>query len=293
MPGLSGRRAPVPALTIAARRAWLALLWLAAALLLGSGMARAEPTFPPLSGRVVDAAGIIPADEKARLEQKLAALEQQTGRQLVVATLADLQGYDIADYGYQLGRSWGIGQKDKNTGILLIVAPNERKVRIEVGYGLEGTITDGLSTLIIQQQIVPRFKAGDMPGGIEAGADALIQQLALPPEEAAQQAQVADRQVTQRRQARGSGVDPGALFFVIVIVIVFVLPAMRRAFGGRRYRSDSGLGPLILFEVLNQMSHSERRGGWRDDDWGGFGGGGGGFSGGGGSFGGGGASGSW
>lgn len=290
MPGLSGRTAPAlrtpesPAL-----RTWLALLGLALAILLGSGLARAEPTFPPLSGRVVDAAGIIPADEKDRLEQKLAALEQQTGRQLVVATLADLQGYDIADYGYQLGRSWGIGQKDKNTGVLLIVAPNERKVRIEVGYGLEGTITDGLSALIIQQQIVPRFKAGDMPGGIEAGADALIEQLGLSPQEAARQAQAADRQVTERRQARDSGVDPGALVFIFVIVVFFVLPAMRRAFGGRRYQSDSGLGPLILFEVLNQMSRGHGGGGgWRDDD-----GGGGGFSGGGGSFGGGGASGGW
>ncbi|MBC2668107.1 TPM domain-containing protein [Novosphingobium piscinae] len=260
------------------------------ALLLLAGPARAAPTFPALTGRVVDEAGIIPPDETARLEQKLAALEQTTGRQLVVATLADLQGYDIADYGYQLGRHWGIGEKDKNTGAILIVAPNQRKVRIEVGYGLEGTITDGLSALIIQQQILPRFKAGDMPGGIEAGADALIQQLGLSPEDAARQAQAADRQAAQRRQ--GSGVDPGAVFFVLIVIVFFVLPALRRAFGGRRYRSDSGLGPLILFEVLDHMSRGGGRGG--GDDWGGGGfGGGGGFSGGGGSFGGGGASGSW
>ncbi|WP_298197394.1 YgcG family protein [Novosphingobium sp.] len=290
MPGVSGRRAHGSARP----GAWLALLCLLAALLLGVPAARAEPTFPPLTGRVVDAAGIIPADEAARLDQKLAALEQQTGRQLVVATLADLQGYDIADYGYQLGRTWGIGQKDKNTGIILIVAPRERKVRIEVGYGLEGTITDGLSALIIQQHIVPRFKAGDMPGGIEAGADALIQQLSLSPQEAAQQAQTADRQVTQRR--RGSGVDPGHVLFVVVIIVFFVLPALRGAFRGRRYDSGSGLGPLILFNVLDGLSRGSRGGGgWggRDDDWGGGFGGGGGFSGGGGSFGGGGASGSW
>ncbi|HEY6868414.1 MAG TPA: TPM domain-containing protein [Novosphingobium sp.] len=265
----------------------LIALWLALAALLAPLAARADPTFPPLTGRVVDAAGIIPADEKARIEQKLAALEQQSGRQLVVATLADLQGYDIADYGYQLGRAWGIGQKDKNTGALLIVAPHERKVRIEVGYGLEGTLTDGLSTLIIQQQIVPRFKAGDMPGGIEAGTDALIQQLTLPPQEAAKVAAAANQQVTRHTTA---GVDPGTVFFVIIVVFFFVIPALRRAFGGRSYSGGSGLGPLILFDALSHMSRGGG-GGWGGDDD--RGGGGGGFSGGGGSFGGGGASGSW
>ena len=290
MSGLNRRPAPAfPALA-----AWLATLCLVAATLLFAPAARAEPTFPALTGRVVDAANIIPADQKARLEQKLAGLEQQTGRQLVIATLPDLQGYDIADYGYQLGRAWGIGQKDQNNGLILIVAPNARRVRIEVGYGLEGTITDGLSALIIQQTILPRFKSGDMPGGIEAGADALIRQLGHSPEDAAQRAALADRQMVQARKSRGSGVDPGALIFVFIIVIFFVLPALRRAFGGRRYRSDSGLGQLILFEVLNQMSNSRRSGGGFGGGFGGGGsGGGGGFSGGGGSFGGGGASGSW
>src|SRR5690349_9249170 len=128
--------------------------------------APAAPTFPNLSGRVVDAANIIPPDVEARLDQKLAALETQSHRQLVVATLPDLQGYDIADYGYQLGRAWGIGSKQKNDGALLIVAPKERKLRIEVGYGLEGVLTDGMSSLIINQTILPKFKQGDMPGGI-------------------------------------------------------------------------------------------------------------------------------
>lgn len=266
----------------------LIALWLALLALLAPLAARADPAFPPLTGRVVDAAGILPADVKARLEGKLAELEQQSGRQLVVATLPDLQGYDIADYGYQLGRAWGIGQKDKNTGAILIVAPKERRMRIEVGYGLEGTLTDGLSTLIIQQQIVPRFKAGDMAGGIEAGTDALIQQLTLPPDQAAQVAQAANQQA---RQHAGSGVDPGAVFFVIIVIFFFVIPALRRAFGGRSYSGGSGLGPLILFDALSHMSRGGGGGGWGGgSDWGG---GGGGFSGGGGSFGGGGASGSW
>jgi len=262
-------------------QALLALCLAVLAILAPVGEARAEPTFPQLTGRVVDAANVIPPDEEARLTQKLAALEVQSRRQLVVVTLADLQGYDIADYGYQLGRAWGIGEKDKNTGALLIVAPNERKVRIEVGYGLEGTLTDGLSSLIIQQRIIPAFKAGDMPGGIEAGTDAIIHLLTLPPEEAAKVTQAA------AQQAQGSGgADPGMVIFVIFVVIFFVIPMLNRAFGGRRYRGGSGLGPLIVYDAL---SHGSR--GWGGGGWGG--GGGGGFSGGGGSFGGGGASGSW
>ena len=141
------------------------------------GLPAHAQTFPQLTGRVVDAANILPPDVEARIDQKLAALEVQSRRQLVVTTLPSLEGYEISDYGYRLGRAWGIGAKDRNDGALLIVAPNERKLRIEVGYGLEGIVTDGLSSLIIQQQIVPKFKAGDMPGGIEAGTDGLIRQL--------------------------------------------------------------------------------------------------------------------
>jgi len=266
----------------------LLVLWFAVLALLAPLAARAKPTFPQLTGRVVDGANIIPADEKARLDQKLAALESQSRRQLVVVTLPDLQGYDIADYGYQLGRAWGLGDKQRNDGALLIVAPNERKVRIEVGYGLEGTLTDGLSALIIQQQIVPRFKAGDMAGGIEAGADAIVRQLTLPPDEAAKVAAAAQAQAQAAAQ-RGSGVDPGTVFFIIVFVLFFILPALRRGFGGRRYSGGGALGPLIVFDAL---SHMNRGGGWGGGG-GGWGGGGGGFSGGGGSFGGGGSSGSW
>lgn len=258
-------------------------LWLAALALLAPMAARAAPAFPALTGRVVDNANILPPDVEARIDQKLAALEQQSRRQLVVATLPDLQGYDIADYGYQLGRAWGIGSKDRNDGAILIVAPKERKVRIEVGYGLEGVLTDGMSALVIQQQIVPRFKTGDMAGGIEAGTDALVAQLSLPADQAQAAAAAADRQAASREP---EGVSPGTVFFVFIVLIFFVLPALRRMMGGgRRYRGGSGLGPLIVFDALSHMSG-------RGSGWGG-GGGGGGFSGGGGSFGGGGASGSW
>ena len=254
-----------------------------------SGLAPAlamAQSFPALTGRVVDGANIIPADEKARLEQKLAALETQSRRQLVVVTLPDLQGYEISDYGYQLGRNWGLGDKERNDGALLIIAPKERKVRIEVGYGLEAFLTDGLSSIIIQQQVLPRFKAGDMPGGIEAGADAIIQQLTLPADQAAAVAAAADKQAVKTGQ-QGKGIDGQAIFFLIMIVFFVVIPAIRRATGGRRYDGGSGLGPLIVFDALSHMAG--RGGGGGGSDWGG----GGGFSGGGGSFGGGGSSGSW
>ena len=97
-----------------------------------------------------------------------------------MVTLPSLQGYDIEDYGYQLGRAWGIGQKGKNNGALLIIAPTEKKVRIEVGYGLEPVLTDALSSLIIQREILPRFREGDYAGGTTAGVDALISELAEP-----------------------------------------------------------------------------------------------------------------
>lgn len=251
------------------------------ALLLLPGLARAQ-TFPELTGPVVDQANILPADVEARLAEKLTALKAQSQRELVVVTLPDLQGYEISDYGYQLGRHWQLGTKDKNEGAMLIIAPKERKVRIEVGYGLEPVLTDGLSSLIINQQIVPRFKAGDMPGGIEAGTDAIIQQLTLPADQAAQIAAKA------QKQDKAHGVPFGVVVWLIIFFLFFVLPLLRRMGGGRRYRG-SGLGPVIVWEVLNAAAHASRGGG--GGGWGG--GGGGSWGGGGGSFGGGGASGSW
>ncbi len=243
-------------------------------------------SFPKLTGRVVDEANIIPDDVEARLTQKLDGLERQSQRQLVVVTLPDLQGYEISDYGYQLGRHWGIGDKERDDGALLIVAPNERKVRIEVGYGLEPVLTDGLSALIVQNTILPRFKARDMPGGIEAGTDAIVTQLTLPPEEAAKVAQAANVKPQEH-----APIVP-ALFFVFMFFMIFILPAMIRSRGrGRRYHQNDGLGTVIMWSVLEGLANGRSRGG----GGGGFSGGGfgGGFSGGGGGFGGGGSSGSW
>jgi uncharacterized protein len=252
-------------------RLWCSALLVALLLGIGARQAHAQqgPQFPPLTGRVTDAANIIPPDIEARLDQKLAALETQSHRQLVIVTIPSLQDYDIADYGYQLGRNWGIGSKERNDGALLIVAPADRKLRIEVGYGLEGVLTDGMSSLIINQAIVPRFKAGDMPGGIEAGTDAIIKQLTLPADEAQKIAQQASARPAQQ------GFDPGWIVGALIFVFFFLIPLIRSlGSGGRRYRSRGGMPPVMIWP-------------------GGFGGGGGGFSGGGGSFGGGGSSGSW
>lgn len=228
------------------------------------------PSFPPLTGRVVDAADILPQTVRDDLDAKLKALQDKTTTQLVVVTLPSLGGREIEDYGYRLGRAWGIGQKGSNNGALLVVAPNERKVRVEVGYGLEGTLTDAVSRLIIENAILPRFKAGDFAGGIERGTDDLVQVLSGDAE--AFKARAAEQ---QRGEADG---DDWVTFLVIaVILFVFFVQFMR---GSSSPNRRGGSAPPIFFPG----------GGGRS---GGFGGGGGGFSGGGGSFGGGGASGSW
>lgn len=131
-------------------------------------------SFPALSGRVVDEAGILSQQSKSQLESELAAFEKSSSTQIVVATIKSLDGEDIAQYGYQLGRAWGIGQKGLDNGAILLVAPNERKVRIEVGYGLEGALNDGVSSDIIRNIILPRFRAGDFNGGIKDGVAAMI-----------------------------------------------------------------------------------------------------------------------
>lgn len=248
----------------------LALLGMLGAL---TPVARAQ-TFPALSGRVVDTAHLLTPEQSAAIEAKLADLQKRSGRQLVVVTLADLQGYDIADYGYRLGDHWGIGDRERDDGALLIVAPKERKVRIEVGYGLEGVLTDALSARIIRNDIVPHFRENDFAGGLTAGVDALAKLLSLPPDEARKLADQA------RRDGQASE-DRQTMLFVLFVLLFVALPWIMR---GRR-RGRTGLAaPIILW--------GPGSGGWGrhdDDDPGGFGG----FSGGGGSFGGGGASGGW
>ena len=250
-------------------RGWPGAL-LALALLIPA-IAMAAPTFPPLTGRVVDNAQLLSAEAETKLTGELAALEQATGRQLVVATLPSLQGYEIEDYGYQLLRAWAIGRKAENDGVILIVAPNERAVRVEVGYGLEPVLTDALSSLIIQRSLLPAFREGRFEEGVVGGTTELVKQLSLPDSEAR----------TLVAQAASQGATPASsLPVIIVIIVVFLmLTGALRAFGARR----TGAGLWWLASAL--LSSSGRGGG----GWGG----GGGFSGGGGSGGGGGASGRW
>jgi uncharacterized protein len=251
----------------------------------------AAQKFPPLSGRVVDQAGLLTPADEAELGARLEALQKASSRQLVIATVSSLDGYEIEDYGYRLGRHWGIGQKEADNGLILLVAPKERKVRIEVGTGLEAIVTDAFSSIVINQTILPAFKAGDYPGGIKAGADALIGQLQAPPELAEQNALQAARQQEQQQASSGDGDGSIAplVFWGIVIFFAFILPMMR---GGRRGRRHRRGGVFLWGPGLG--------GGWGGGSgggggFGGFsgGGGGGGFSGGGGGFGGGGASGGW
>ena len=261
-------------------RQWAAALALVLALLTFAP-ARADD-FPKLTGRVVDAAHILDAGEVASLDARLKDLEAQSQRQLVVATVPSLGGADIQDYGYRLGRAWGIGDKTRNDGVLLIIAPTERKVGIETGYGVEGVITDAMSALIINHDIVPRFKAHDYAGGINAGVDALITQLRLPPDEARAVAEKAKAQLVRESRPH---VDFGGVVFLIILIVFFILPFLRML-GGRGSRYGGGVWIIPT-------------GGWGGGGGGGWGGGGGGggddggFSGGGGSFGGGGASGDW
>jgi len=231
--------------------------------------AAAAPTFPALTGRVVDGANILSPATEGQLTQKLAALEAKTSRQLVVVTLPSLQGYEISDYGYQLGRHWGIGQKKLNNGVLFIIAPKERATRIEVGYGLEPILTDALSSVIIQSQVLPHFRKNDFDGGISAGADALIEQLSLERSEAEARAAAAAQQ---------DGSEDGMPNWLPMVLMLCIFAYM----------------------FYHSWAHPGRRGGgggpyYGGGGWSGGGGrsGGGGFSGGGGGFGGGGASGRW
>ena len=236
--------------------------------------------FPALSGRVVDQADLLSPVEEEALNTKLEALETRSNRQLVVTTISDLQGYEISDYGYRLGRHWAIGQAadgeaEKDNGVLLIIAPNERKMRIEVGYGLEPVLTDGLSSRIIRNDITPKFKARDYPGGINAGVDKIITQLQLPPDEAAK---IAAEASSKSRNGDG-GISASSIIFWLFVFFFVVIPMFSGGKGGRKHRRSGSIGPVVIWGGGGSSGGSS---------WGG-----GGFSGGGGSFGGGGASGGW
>ena len=245
-----------------------------AALFVWAALALAAPTFPELSGRIVDAANIIPQATRDSLEPKLAELETKSGIQLVVATVGTLDGQAIEPWANELFRHWKLGEATKNNGVLLLIAPKERKARIEVGYGLEGTLTDALSKIDIANAIAPRFKAGDFGGGVERGVDDIITILTTDAAEWQRRPQV--REETSAFDA-----------LLPLLLVAFVIFIFWRSMAGPRRPGPWGAstrgGPVIFLPP---------GGGWGGGS-GGFGGGGGGFSGGGGSSGGGGASGDW
>lgn len=273
---LIARTRLIPAVRVAA-------FFLMASLTALAGGAIAQPTFPSLSGRVVDQARLLTDAKEAEIAAKLEALEADTSDQLVVVTVDSLQGLEIEDYGYQLGRAWGIGQQNEDNGVLLIVAPNERKVRIEVGYGLEPILTDAMSNQIIQNEILPPFREGGFERGITAGVDAIDTQLRLDPAEA------------QARAAAAEPTEPELPAYpatIITLIFLFLFVSILRAVGsgGRRHRRRDGLDPVLVWTAADVLGRSGRDRSGGGSDWGGgFGG----FSGGGGSFGGGGASGGW
>lgn len=256
----------------------LAALWAAGL----AGSAFGAPKFPELTGRIVDNANLLTPEDRAWIEAELQALEGKATDQLAVVTLPSLDGYTIEDYGYQLGRHWQIGQEGKDNGALLIVAPNERKVRIEVGRRLEPIMTDTMSAVIIQNAILPAFRRGDFSGGIRAGVRDIKDVL------------LGDAEAVKERARSSRKSEQFDTFSIIIILIwiaifAFIIYAnIRHARQhprslGRR-RSRLGDGSTV---ILPGGGSSDWGGGWSS------GGGGGGWSGGGGSFGGGGSSGSW
>jgi uncharacterized protein len=267
---------------------------------------------PALTGRVVDTANILSSSARAELTAKLAAFEAKTTDQLVVATVRSLGGDSIENYANKLFREWKLGQKDKNNGVLLLVAPSERKVRIEVGYGLEGTLTDAISRFIIENSILPRFRANDYADGISRGANSIIDVLTGDPAE---------------WKRRAAPKPPGVLdystdvvLFILKGLLLLVFAISLLALAGlviylpiswlvglaiwlgwlpkrpKRSADNKRAGWINVFDPApSSHSHSSGSSWSSSDSGGGFSGGGdsGGFSGGGGDSGGGGASGSW
>jgi uncharacterized protein len=273
----------------------LAVVWLA---LLALATPVAAQTFPANNGSpVVDQAGILTPAQVADLTSKAQALYAQSGRAFAIATVKSLEGYPIEDYSYRLLRFWKLGSAKNNDGVLMVVAPTERKVFITTGYGAGAFMTDAMSGVIIREDILPYFKKSppDYGGGIEAGSEAIIKQMSLPPDEAAKNVAAASQTQSQRQH---SGGNPLPVFFWLMVFGFVALSHFRRGFG-RRYRTrGGGLSPWVVLWGLNALDRGSRSGGWGGgSSWGGgggFGGGGGGFGGfGGGSGGGGGAGGSW
>jgi uncharacterized protein len=277
---------------------------LAAALLFPPAYTAAEIAVPPLKARVTDLTATLTSDQRAALEQKLAALEARKGSQVAVLLVPTTQPETVEQYAIRVFDQWKLGRKGMDDGVLLLVAKNDRKLRIEVGYGLEGAIPDAIAKRVVDEDIVPLFKQGNFYGGISAGADRvgkLIEGELMPP--------------PRRIAAPGSGWSTETLFigFIILAMASQLLHSLLGRFLGAGVAGIAagivgyvlaGLAAaaiigLIAFVISLFAGATGRRGsGWSSGgNWSSGGGswssGGGGFSGGGGSSGGGGASGSW
>lgn len=264
------------ALRLHALRGLLAFLFVLAATL-----AFAAPKYPELTGRIVDQAGVIPEPTRAALQTKLKGLEDKSGIQLVVATIKSLGDYDVETYANGLFRYWKLGEAKKNNGVLFLVAPNDRKMRVEVGYGLEGTLTDALSKVILATAVTPKFKAGDYGAGVERGVEGIIEVLSGDSAEWVKKVP-----------------PPPSLFdelfpLIIFALFIFIFIMMVRDSGRQgAYRTYRRGGPPVII-IPSGRDWDDFGGSSGGSSWGGGGGGFDSFSGGGGSSGGGGASGDW
>lgn len=266
------------------------IMWLTVVLAFaGTAASAALPTRP--EGPVYDGASIIPDAEEAALDAKLRAYNQATGRAVIVATVPKLDDLPVEEYAQQLAESWEIGGKETENGVLLLVAPSERKLRIHAARGVQERLTDAMSGRIIRDTIAPQFKAGNMGGGILAGVDAVTAQLDLDPADAKA---IAEAAAAAERERGDQGFPIGSIIFWVILIVVFA-----GMFGGGRRRGArrSGINPGIVLwgvsEILRQSGNSGGGFGGGGFGGGGSGGGFGGFGGGGGGFDGGGASGDW
>jgi uncharacterized protein len=290
-----------------------------AALAVGALPLAAQQPVPPLTGRVVDRTSTLTSSERTALEQKLAALEQRKGSQVAVLMVKTTEPEAVEQFSLRVAEAWKIGRGNRtDDGIVVVVAKDDRRMRIEVGYGLEGAVPDALAKRIIAEQITPHFRDGDYAGGLNAGVDALAKLIdgeSLPPPVA---------QPARDRGGRGNGGSGFESFFgVLFILAVFVAPVLRRIFGALFGGVLlGGLAAFIVWVVSGILflalgvgfvafmltaagivggpgrwssggGYWGGRGGFGGGGFGGGFGGGGGFSGGGGRFGGGGASGGW
>ncbi|MBO9518561.1 MAG: TPM domain-containing protein [Porphyrobacter sp.] len=278
----------------------LLLIWLALLAALAGVPVAAQPNLPPRpDGPVYDGANIISPADKALLDARLRAYNETTGRAVIVATVPSLEGQEIEPFAQTLAEGWGIGGAESENGVLFLVAPNERRMRIHTARGVQERMTDIMSGRIIRDVVTPRFKAGDLSGGIVAGTDAIIQQLDMDPAQAK-----AIEEAEKARQARNAKAAAPAIAGVVfwIAMLIFFAVVFGRRTRGRRYHGGGAagaVGNVLMWTAINAALNSGRgsgSGGWGGGGGGGFGGGGGGFGGfggGGGGFNGGGASGGW